>query len=319
MQTATYQPSGRVPALTGPAFLCSCCLAAQGALFYALLTLGDWWYWSPVVAWAFAFCLALIVRAACLLAKVRNPGLMRQFGLIVGLFAWLMQWIFWIVFASYDSVRNMPGQSMVVPIADLFAGPDAFHRGLVGALTATEWSVTWDDLFVRVAAWLGELCLFLIMPSRAGFKQAGKPFCEASAQWAARTVLPQEFAGDTLLKAREYLARSPEALLAALSPLDSPRNCHAKVTLHVGKLKTFISVEVIECWSEGRRREQRHHTIVEHLGVPLRAVDHFMRRLSQASPGEPKLAGKRSKRPGSGKSGKRPGQSAKGGKPVRTG
>ena len=235
------------------------------------------------------------------------------------MFAWLTQWIFWIVFASYDSVQSMPKRSMAVPIADLFAGPGAFHQGLAGALAATGWSDTWDDLIVRVTAWLAELCIFLIMPSRAGFRQAGMPFCETSAQWSTRTVLPQEFAGNTLLKAREHLARNPEALLAALSPLDSPRNCYAKVIFHVGKSETFISVEVIECWSIGRRREQRHHTIVEHLGVPLRAVDRFMSRISKASRGASRLAGKQPKRAGPAKSGKRPGRPSKGGKAVRTG
>lgn len=295
MQTATYQPSGRVPALTWLAFICACGLAAQGAVVYAVLILGKWWSCGPVFALAFAFCLALIVRAACVLAKVRNPGLMRQFGLIVGLFAWLAHWIFWIVFACYGSSWNMPGQSIAVPIADLSAGPDALHRGLAGALEATGWAASWDDRSMRVAAWFAELCVFLVMPSRAGFKQAGKPFCEASGQWSTRTVLPQKFAGDTLLKAREHLGRNHETLLAALSPLDSPRDCYAKVELYAGKFETFISVEVIEYWSEERRREQRHHTIVEHLGVPVRAVDHFMSRLSQASRSEPRLAGRRSK------------------------
>ncbi|MCC2956214.1 hypothetical protein LK542_11370 [Massilia sp. IC2-477] len=317
MRSATYQPAGRVPVQTGLALVFSCCCGAFGAFLYAFVTLADRWCLSILLTWAFAFWLVLVVRAACLLAKVRNPGLMRQFGLVVGMSAWLVQWIFWIVLACYDGVREMPGQSIAMAITDLFSTPGALSQGFAAAGAVAGWTNHLDDQFLRAVAWLVELGMLLLMPQQAGFAQAGKPFCEASGQWVTPICLPQEFAGVTLLKAREHLVRHPEALLAALSPLNSQRNCHAKVVLYAGRAETFISVEVTEIRSDGGRAWQRHHTIVEHLRVPARAVDHFMGRLSQELRVEPAPADKHAKRGRSGK-GKRAGQSSQGEKPAPT-
>lgn len=167
--------------------------------------------------------LAFAVEITCVLAKVRNPGLMAQLGLSLGLLGWLSHWIFWIVFASYAGVGNMPGHSLVIPVLDLFADAEALWRGFCIAVAETEWEEVDELNLIRGVAWLGELWFLLRLPYKAGKRQANAPFCEAADLWVNGEKLAYRFAPDHLLRAREHLVAHPEQLLAALAPLNVER------------------------------------------------------------------------------------------------
>lgn len=290
MRPAFYQPSGRIPAQAGPAFLACLAGAGLGALPYALVSVHVPGYVNVFLTLAYAGWLSFLVDAACHLAKVRNPGFMKQFGLLVGLSGWALQWICWIVFASYDNVRSMPGQSFLIAVSELLAGPGALLEGFGVAVEATEWSVRRRDFLVRPVCWLLELSLLLSLPSQAGISRAGRPFCEATRRWAEVTRLPQRFAKEAVLGARTHLAAHPEQLLMALSPLKSERADYATVTLYSGKQDSFISVETTKPWFD-RSEGQEECMIVEYLRVPRRALDQFMERLSRREQDSARSAG----------------------------
>ena len=285
MRPSFYQPSGRIPALAVLAFLCSLVGAGLGAFLYALASVSAPGYVNAFLTLAYALWLAFLVHAACHLAKVRNPGFMKQFGLLVGLSGWALHWMCWIVFASFDNFRSMPGPSFLVAVADLFAGPGVLLQELGAAIEATEWSEDRYDFFPRAMCWLFELSILVSLPSQAGASRAGRPFCEASQRWAGVTRLPQRFAVETLLGARQHLAAHPEQLLTALSPVKSGRSDHATVTLYSGKRDSFISVETSKKWFDRRNGGQEQRMIVEYLRVPPRALDQFMQRLSHPDGG----------------------------------
>lgn len=288
MRPAFYQPSGRIPPQAGLALIVCLAGAGLGALLYALALVPAPGYLNVFLTLAYASWLAFMVRAACHLAKVRHPGFMKQFGLVVGFSGWLLHWICWIVFASHDSARSMPGQSFAGAVAYLLASPAALLEGFGAALEETEWYGRRDDFFVRAVCWLFEFSVLLSLPSQEGASRAGRPFCEASQQWAGIVRLPRRFAVATVLGARQYLAAHPEQLLMALSPLKSGHTDYATVTLYLGKEHNFISVETTKAWFDRRNGGQQRHVIVEYLRVPGRALDNFMERMSQREQGSTK-------------------------------
>lgn len=293
MRPAFYQPSGRIPALTVLAFLCCLGGAGLGGFLYALVSVPAPGYLNALLTLAYALWLAFLVHAACGLAKVRNPGFMKGFGLLVGLSGWAFHWVCWIVFASYDTVRSMPGQSFLLAVAELFAGPWTLLEGFGRALEATEWSEHRRHFPLRAVSWVLELSILVSLPSQAGASRAGRPFCETSQRWAELTRLPQRFAVDTVLRARTHLAAHPAQLLTALSPLTSGRSDYATVTLYSGKRDSFISVEASKTWFDRRKGGQERRMIVEYLRVPPRAIDRFMERLSRADAGARQARSKR--------------------------
>lgn len=280
MRPHCYQASGRVPALAGPAFICSLVCAGLGAFLYAWVTLYGGMFPALCLMWAFPAWLVLVVRSACHLGRIRNPGVMRQFGLVVGFVGWTVQWTLWIVFATHDSVRSMPGQSLAIPIADLLAEPAAFHRGLSIAVAATTWRDGDWPMWFRSVSWLAELCLLLIPPAKAGFAQAGQPYCEAWNRWATVTDLPYFLAAETLVKARSYLAGHPAQLLAALIPLRRVQDSYATVTVYTGKHDSFISVVVHSLKFEAGHAMPEELVIAEQLRVSSRDISTLVTRLS---------------------------------------
>jgi hypothetical protein len=292
MGSAFYQPSGRIPALTVVALLCSLALAALCAYLYAWASARAPWFLGSLLVWPFAFWLGFVVRTACILAKVRHPALMREFGLVVGLAGWLSQWICWIAFASYDSVRSMPGQSLLVPLTDMFADPLALFDAIRVALGTTEWGEDIDYDILRCFGWLCELCLLQVIPSLAGEGQAAKPFCESSNRWADVHRLPVNFAADHLRGAREYLVANPAQFLSGLSVAKSALRRYATVTLYSGKHETFLSLEVTDTWSDGYRKRHRKEVLAEYVRVPSKAVDGLLNRVSS----EARHGGAKSKR-----------------------
>lgn len=296
MRPRFYHPSGRVPALTGLVLLCSLGCAGLGGFLYAWATLYGGVLLGIGLICAFPIWLVLIVKWACHLGKIRNPGLMRQFGFLLGLVAWAIQWILWIVLASYDSIASMPGQSLAKPIADLLADPAAFHQGLTTALVATDWFKEDHYMLLRYACWLCEFCLLLIPPGKTGFVHAGRPFCEALNRWATVAELPHLLAGETLLKARSYLAEHPAQLLAALTPVRGARDYYAKVTVYTGKCDSFISVVVHHLKFDGPHVTRDEHVIVEYLSVSARDLAAVLDRLSRPPRRKTKLRGKKTPR-----------------------
>ncbi len=109
MRSRFYQASGKVPAVTGLVLVCALLFAGIGAFLYAWATL----YGGPLLAigmiCAFPFWLVLLAQWSCHLGKIRNPGVMRQFGVVIGLVGWSLQWILWIVFPPMAVSTACPG------------------------------------------------------------------------------------------------------------------------------------------------------------------------------------------------------------------
>jgi hypothetical protein len=297
MRSPTYQPSGSVPALTGVAFVCCLACAGLGAFQYAWVMLNGNWLLSLCFIGAFPVWLILIVKYACHMAKVRNPGLMREFGLVVGLAGWTLHWIFWILFASHDSVASMPGQSLSTAVAALLAEPQTLHRAFTNAVAVTEWFEEDPSLWLRCVWWLVECSVMVMAPSRAGFAWAGRPFCEARKQWATVDRLPYLFDGRPLLKGRAHLATHPAQLLATLS-LGRRKDCYAEVTVFTGKYDTFISVMVSALKFDGGHVRREEEVIVEYLRVSAGDLASLKERLDRPAQPRTKRAEKKTKRPG---------------------
>ena len=279
MRPAFYQPSGRIPLLVFPALLACLCLAVAGALAYAWMSARAGWCLSSITLVVFCFWLDLIVKTAGRLAKVRNPVTMKEFGIVVGLFGWASQWLFWIAFAAYQSASNAPGHAVSIPIAGLLAHPSALWEGFQAALAATGWGEDMDVDLLRCLGWLVECSLLLTVACDAGRRQAGMPFCEASDRWASVTRLPYRFAVGPLLQVRAEFIAHPEQVLEKLS-LKRAHDRFASATLYSGKYEDFMSVDLTE-WAYGHGRRKKEESVVKYLHVPRGAVERMLERLAR--------------------------------------
>lgn len=271
-----YKPSGRVPAITALVLVGSFVPAMLGALVYAWVGARAHWSLAVFTVWAFAGWLACIVRTACRLAKVRRPSLMKECGVVVALLAWVGQWIFWIVFVSYPDLHSMPGGSMMTPLADLLAYPRALFDGFGIALEASEWGDDPDEALLRSVGWLGEIAILVLVASAAGRKRAGQPFCEVANCWAKRVRLPCRFAAEQVMRSRAKLIANPDQLVAAMAPATVGRYRYAMVTLYSIKRQTFLSIDLVDTLSNGRRRIRRKQNRIQYLRISSRVAEGFL-------------------------------------------
>lgn len=275
----SYRPSGRVPVLIVPAMLFSLSLAVPGAFAYAWADARMPWFLSILTIWPFAFWLGCLAKWTALLAQVRNPLVMKECGVVLAVVGWACHWVFWIIFVSYPDVRSLPGGSIVIPAADMFAEPLAPLRALWVALQATEWGDDIDVDILRGVGWLLEFTILVTASTLAGAVQAEKPYCEAGRRWARVIRLPYRFAADHLAGARAHLMAHPDQLLAALSPAKSLKR-YAMATLFRGDDLAYLCVDEFESWSDGRRQTYRRNKLLRYCVLPTGAADDFLARVS---------------------------------------
>lgn len=278
MTQAFYRPSGQVSALIVPTLIAALALALPGALAYAWVGARAPWLLGVLTIWPFALWLGCMAKFSCIIAKVRNPLIMKEFGVVLACWAWAAQWVFWIVFMSYPDADSMPGSSILIPLADLFAEPLAPLRALEAALAEIDWGKDADEAVVSVFCWLLELGILVVSTLMAGVVQARKPFCETSGRWAFATRLPFKFAADHVVSARSHLVAHPDRLLVALVPAKSPKR-YAMVTLFRGRDAAYLSVDVIESWLSGKRQTCKRDRLIQYCLVPESAADGFLARV----------------------------------------
>jgi len=274
-----YQPSGWVPVLLAPALLLALALAIPGAFAYAWVGARTPWFLSILTIWPFAFWLGCLAKWTGLLAQVRNPLAMKECGLVLGVWGWVRHRVFWVVFVSFPDVRSMPGGSILIPVADMFADPLAPFRALDVAFHASEWGDDIDVDILRGVGWLLEFTFIVTATTQAGAVQAERPYCEAGKRWAAVTRLPYRFAADHLAGARPHLMGHPDQLLAALSPAKSKKR-YAMATLFRGDDLAYLCVDVFESWGSGRKQTDRRNKLLRYCAVPAGAADGFLARVS---------------------------------------
>ena len=63
--------------------------------------------------------------------------------------------------------------------------------------------------------------------------------------------------------------------------LTAPKSTHARVTLYRGKADTYVSVDIVNGWTEDGGTARRS-SVLEYLRVPGREVDAFLERVNGA-------------------------------------
>lgn len=149
MRPTYYKPSGRTPLLIVPIFLGSLVPTILGSLAYAWANSSAHWILAIITVWMFAAWLAFVAKVVSRAAKMRNPSLMNEIGLAIGLIGCSGQWLLWIVLVSHPGVSDMPCGPMLVTLADLITDSQAITEGFMEALDATGWYDDPDAVLLR--------------------------------------------------------------------------------------------------------------------------------------------------------------------------
>lgn len=282
MSSTFYQASGRVPVTLVPAFLLGLAATLPLAWAYAWLIVYVPLVLNALIAFAYSFCLGLLVTAVAAGAKVRNPGWMSRTGVLLALAGWYGQWAAWVALTA-------AGQFAGAPLPELFlafaADPLAMLRfvlelGGSGALHVGNWRVPG---FILALVWLGELAMHLMLPPLLGRMRAEQPFCEASNSWAEKVAVARRFAlvGDEEVDA---LAAEPARLHALLVPLarpDAPDYAQLALYRCKGSSPFLTIVNVRTDPGDGGRSEQKKSPVLEYLALPGCDPEALLARWSQ--------------------------------------
>jgi len=284
MNTACYQPSGRVPVTLLPLSLLGVLAVLPCAWIYA---------WAigkvPVLVGAFlAFgysaLLGLIVSLVAVGAKVRNPGWMSKAGVVFALVGWYCQWVFWLtLLVTSRADALVAGEPLQVAMR---VAADPVGMFVVASDLATSGGVTIRKAvvpaFIVALFWLGELAMHLMLPSFMGRLRACEPFCETSLSWARKQVVERRFAllgSDDV----ERLAADPALLPSLLVPLAPDAPDYAEVTLYrCHASDSYVSlVNVTSHPGDRGRPEKKQELLVDYLRLPGIDVDALVKQLMQ--------------------------------------
>ena len=253
MNPLYYQPSGRftVSGLLG--FLLAGLLAAVPLAFVYVYAV---WY-IPFIYLNFLFTLGLgfglglVLRIMTKVGRLRNPRLVGVLGVVVGLWAWYVQWCVYItLLAGAGEVEEFGSRFSVAHTSfdfDVFLGFLLSPGEVLSILPALAEEGTWSLFKVAVSGvflyliWLIEFVVILIFSWLMPQTQAAEPYSEVAGQWAEKQTLPGPAAHlpDT--------AAAKAALEAADWEHLQPRPAHMDATAPFARLHIFRSPADPDC------------------------------------------------------------------------
>jgi hypothetical protein len=232
----------------------------------------------------FAAATGFIAWCVARIAKVRHPRWMGRLGLVIGFFAWYVQWAAFLVLASDDgSVAIVNGFShllvnprdMVTLIATL-----AKMRAQASLVTGS----FFDTTFI---GWCIEFALLLAVPSLFGKLAAAEPFCEVSNNWMETSRIAGRFrhieAADDV---RSLLETHPLDLFSLLAPhVEGQSPHHALVEIHHGypQRDFFVSIVNVEVSNNKQKLETRKTPVTSFLRISDMSADDAIRKLTRLS------------------------------------
>lgn len=284
MNTACYQPSGRVPVTLLPLSLLGLLAVIPCAWVYAWAIARLPIPLGVFVAFGYSALLGLIVSAVAAGAKVRNPGWMSKTGVVFALAGWYGQWVFWLTMLVTDKTGGLAAGDPLRIAIGAAADPAgmfvlASDIATSGGVTIRKWVV---PAFILAVVWIGELAMHLMLPSFMGRLRAMAPFCETSGTWARKEVVERRFAllgSDDV----ERLAADPTLLSALLVPLAAGAPDYAELTLHrCAASDAYASLVNITSHPGDRGQpEKKQEVLIDYLRLPGMDVDALVQELMQ--------------------------------------
>ncbi|MDP5238768.1 hypothetical protein Q9Q94_04470 [Uliginosibacterium sp. 31-16] len=264
MDSLYYQPSGKLPVKTLPAFLLTAACAVPLGWLYAWLI----WhiplvYINFLITLGFGGAMAVAMMMALDHGHCRNPLLATLGGLAVGLLGWYAQWAAWLGFVLADS-GLAPGW------LDLLSRPHAvwdlaWRVNETGAWSLRNSSEAVSGIWLDIV-WGVEALILLGLPMFGARSQATTPFSETAGLWFEKVELSRKYTwvGDvqafvsqlesTPGLLRDMLQHAPEAdasRYALASVYQCPGDPHAyfnldnvEVSIKDGKEKTSRSTVI---------------------------------------------------------------------------
>lgn len=234
-----YRPSLRFPFAGVRAVVLAGMAAMLSAWCYALATTAFAAAVNPFVTAAMALWLSMLMRWAAAKGKVRHPVRMGRAAAAVGLLAWYVQWVAWIILGE-RFLRT--GASSLGAALDLFLRPDLVASVALDILREKQSTF---GRAVSILLWTIELLAFVLPPKSSAAERARMPFCEDTQEWATEIRVPSRFAFIEEPEAfKRRLEADPAALADILGPViepDTPR--FAELTFYrCGGSASFVTI-----------------------------------------------------------------------------
>ncbi len=286
-----YRPSLRFPFAGVRTVVLAGIAAMLSAWCYALATTAFARPVNPFVTAAMALWLVMLMRWAAAKGKIRHPAWMGWVAAAVGLLAWYVQWVAWIVLGE----RFLhTGASSLGAALDLFRHPDLVASVALDILREKE------SIFGKAASillWTAELLAFVLPPKSSAAERARLPFCEDTQEWTLEIRVPSHFAFiDDPDAFKRRLEADPALLADILGPTiepDAPR--FAELTFYrCGRNASFVTItNLVEMAAkdaplprEARFENAEHFAqvdepVVELLRFPVSDPDAVLRRWAE--------------------------------------
>ncbi|MCC2956215.1 hypothetical protein LK542_11375 [Massilia sp. IC2-477] len=261
MSYSVYQPSGVVPRSVMPPALGCFALTPPAAALYAWLIHLLPFFFNFFICFAFAFLLTHLVKRVCANARVRNPWWAGLFGLLLGLFAWLIQWPVWI---ALQADADQSSAALLAGALHMASHPATAFNQVLNIWSAENWLTK----SVMVLAWFGELWTLLFFPHYLGKMRAEELFDESTGRWAEYDELPEKlklvgkaalmhFITESSASLANVLVREPDEASKKFSRLRVYRGTGSEI------LVSFVTVEI-------RGEHQQEHVVESSPGTYLR-------------------------------------------------
>ena len=289
MQSAYYQPSGRISSKLLIYTIALAAVAIPFAWGYAWLTYYiPFIYLNLFIAIGFAIVLSFLALTLASLGKARNPLVMTLLGFAVGVFGWYCQWVAWSGIVS-NSISLSAAETNYIPgIVDFALNPELLFSFVKKINEIGIWKIkgaTLNGSWLS-AAWAIEFIIMTALPSLLGRSEAQKPFCEASGLWAKEVELSKHFAyvADKD-KLRQSLESSPVSLLGLLPAHDGMDTAYSQLKMYrcQGSNESFVSIINTTVKIEKDKEKKSTETILQHLRIPKLTADVLALHCSSAS------------------------------------
>ncbi|PJJ54567.1 hypothetical protein [Hymenobacter chitinivorans] len=197
-----YQPSKRITVGGVLSFVLLGALAAVPLAF--IYVYATWYipfiYINVLLTLGFGAVLAVVLKLLTKAGKLRHPALVGWLAVLVGLWAWYVQWALYLTLldgaGETESLGRRASFTHTTFEADVFLTLLTRPDIVLGMLPRLAENGTWGIFTVTVSGvflylvWLAELAIIVFFSWALAHSQAGTPFSETAGQWADQLTFP---------------------------------------------------------------------------------------------------------------------------------
>ncbi|UOQ72584.1 hypothetical protein [Hymenobacter cellulosilyticus] len=197
-----YQPSKRITIGGVLSFLLLGAVAAVPLAF--VYVYATWYipfiYINVLLTVGFGAGLAIVLKGLTTLGKLRNPALVGWLAIVVGLWAWYVQWALYLTLVNgageTESLGSRASFTHTTFNADVFLSLLTQPGIVLGMLPRLAENGTWSIFTVTFSGvalylvWFIELAIILFCAWALAHSQAATPFSETAGQWAEKLTFP---------------------------------------------------------------------------------------------------------------------------------